>query len=127
MLQAKNINLATIQPTNLYTGSYFGRIFARCGGLSEAVVEALKEQNITNFVVKGIACSGLSECAKAVTDIEQKKSDKNFVEGMSCIGGCVGGAGSLTHNAATKFSVDLAAKISESQTIKQSLEKNVKK
>lgn len=127
MLLSKNIDIATMQPTDLYTGSYFGRIFARCGGLSEAVVESLKEQNINNFTVNGIACSGLSECAKAVTDIEQKKSDKNFVEGMCCIGGCVGGAGSLTHNEATKFSVNMAAKISDSQTIKQSLEKNIKK
>lgn len=127
MLQAKNIDLFKAQSTDLYTGSYFGRIFARCGGLSEAVVQALKEQNINDFVVNGVACSGLNECAKVVTEIEQKKSDKNFVEGMCCIGGCIGGAGSLTHNAATKFSINIAAKTSDSQTIKQSLEKNVKK
>lgn len=127
MLQAKNIDLFKAQSTDLYTGSYFGRIFARCGGLSEAVVQALKEQNINDFVVNGVACSGLNECARVVTEIEQKKSDKNFVEGMCCVGGCIGGAGSLTHNAATKFSINIAAKTSDSQTIKQSLEKNVKK
>ena len=127
MFGAKNINLINIQPSDLYIGSHFGRIFARCGGLAEAVIQALKEQNINNFTVNGISCSGLAECVKAINDIEQKKLNKNFVEGMCCIDGCVGGAGSLTHNAASKFSINFAANASANKTIKQSLEKNIKK
>lgn len=30
----------------------------------------------------------------------------NFIEGMACVGGCIGGAGCLTHGAKDKTEVD---------------------
>ena len=33
-------------------------------------------------------------------------SDANFIEGMACNGGCVGGAGCLTHGERNKLDVD---------------------
>ena len=33
-------------------------------------------------------------------------SDGNFIEGMACIGGCIGGAGCLTHGEKNKAEVD---------------------
>lgn len=32
--------------------------------------------------------------------------DGNFIEGMDCIGGCIGGAGCLTHGEKSKAEVD---------------------
>ena len=32
--------------------------------------------------------------------------DANFIEGMACIGGCIGGAGCLTHGEKNKAEVD---------------------
>ena len=32
--------------------------------------------------------------------------DANFIEGMACIGGCIGGAGCLTHGEKNKAQVD---------------------
>ena len=32
--------------------------------------------------------------------------DANFIEGMACVGGCIGGAGCLTHGPKTKSDVD---------------------
>ena len=32
--------------------------------------------------------------------------DANFIEGMACVGGCIGGAGCLTHGAKNKAEVD---------------------
>ena len=41
---------------------------------------------------------------------EHKKSknvlDANFIEGMACVGGCIGGAGCLTHGEKNKSEVD---------------------
>ena len=34
------------------------------------------------------------------------KLDANFIEGMACIGGCIGGAGCLTHGEKNKAEVD---------------------
>ena len=32
--------------------------------------------------------------------------DANFIEGMACVGGCIGGAGCLTHGEKNKAQVD---------------------
>lgn len=47
MFSAKGIDVASMDKAQLGNASCFGRIFARCGGLAEAVKEALKEQGVT--------------------------------------------------------------------------------
>ena len=86
--------------------SYFGRIFARCGGLAAAVEEALKEQGITNFELKAISCDGMQECKEALHRKNHDRLDANFIEGMACVGGCIGGAGCLTHAAQGRMLVE---------------------
>ena len=41
---------------------------------------------------------GLAECRKLLTITRSGKLKQNFIEGMACVGGCVGGPASLTHN-----------------------------
>jgi iron only hydrogenase large subunit-like protein len=89
----------------LDNASYFGRIFARSGGLSDAVAEAMKEQNI-EFNLKPIACDGIEECRMALLKKSKNVLDANFIEGMACVGGCIGGAGCLTHGEKNKAEVD---------------------
>ena len=48
----------------LDNASYFGRIFARCGGLADAVAEGLKEQGLDDFDLNAISCDGIEECKK---------------------------------------------------------------
>ena len=59
--------------------SYFGRVFARCGGLSTAVEQALKEHGVTeeDFVLKAISCSGLAECNAALLKASRGKLEEN--------------------------------------------------
>ncbi|MBQ7980378.1 MAG: hypothetical protein IJ305_02090 [Oscillospiraceae bacterium] len=85
--------------------SYFGRIFARSGGLSDAVAQGLKEQNI-DFELKAVTCDGIEECRTALLKKSKNVLDGNFIEGMACIGGCIGGAGCLTHGMKDKAEVD---------------------
>ena len=42
------------------------------------------------------------------SNIKKSKNllDANFIEGMACSGGCIGGAGCLTHGAKSKSDVD---------------------
>ena len=56
--------------------SYYGRIFARSGGLTDAVKEALKEQNST-FEVKPFSASGLQDCKTALMQA-RKKTNTQF-------------------------------------------------
>ena len=89
----------------LDNASYFGRIFARSGGLSDAVAQGLKEQNL-DFDLKAVPCDGIEACRMALLKLNKGILDGNFIEGMACIGGCIGGAGCLTHGEKNKAEVD---------------------
>lgn len=123
LLDSKEIVLENLEESHLDNASYFGRIFARCGGLSDAVKESLKEQNI-NFEVKGVSCSGLDECRRALLVNKGEVKPNNFIEGMACVGGCIGGPACLTHELRDAASVDKYGHESKETTIKGSL-KNI--
>ncbi len=105
LFDSKDIDITTLPEDVLENASYFGRIFARSGGLSDAIAEGLKEQNI-DFDLKPIACDGIEECRIALLKKRKNVLDANFIEGMACIGGCIGGAGCLTHGEKNKAEVD---------------------
>lgn len=97
LFDSKEVDLTTLAESPLDNASVFGRIFARSGGLSQAVVQAMAEQNI-NFHLKPVVCNGIDECRLALLKLNKGILDGNFIEGMACLGGCVGGAGNLTHS-----------------------------
>ena len=105
LFDSKDIDIATLEEDVLDNASYFGRIFARSGGLSDAVAQGMKEQNI-GFDLKAIPCDGIEECKMALLKKSKNVLDANFIEGMACIGGCIGGAGCLTHGEKNKSEVD---------------------
>ncbi len=116
LFDSKDIDITTLEEGVLDNASYFGRIFARCGGLSDAVVESLKEQKI-DFQVKPYVCDGIEECKIALLKKSKNLLDANFIEGMACINGCIGGAGCLTHGEKNKAEVDKYGKEAYEKTI----------
>lgn len=106
LFDSRDIDITTLEEGVLDNASYFGRIFARCGGLSDAVAEGLKEQGLTDFTLKPCACDGIEACRIALLKKSKNLLDANFIEGMACIGGCIGGAGCLTHGEKNKDEVD---------------------
>lgn len=121
MFDSKDIDITTLSEGVLDNASYYGRIFARCGGLSDAVAEGLKEQNITDFQLKPIACDGIEECKIALLKKNKGALDANFIEGMACIGGCIGGAGCLTHGEKNKAEVDKYGREAYEKTISDAI------
>lgn len=105
LFDSRDIDITTLGEDVLDNASYFGRIFARSGGLSDAVAQGLKEQNI-EFDLKAVPCDGIEACRTALLKKSKNVLDANFVEGMACIGGCIGGAGCLTHGEKNKAEVD---------------------
>ena len=105
LFDSRDIDITTLEEGVLDNASYFGRIFARSGGLSDAVAQGLKEQNI-DFNLKAVPCDGIEECKKALLLKSKNMLDGNFIEGMACIGGCIGGAGCLAHGPKDKAEVD---------------------
>lgn len=120
LFDSRDLDITTLEEGVLDNASYFGRIFARCGGLSDAVVEALKEQG-SDFKVNAISCDGIEECRIALLKKNKGILSENFIEGMACVGGCIGGAGCLTHGAKNKAEVDKYGREAFEKTIQDAI------
>lgn len=117
LFDSRDIDITTLDEDVLDNASYFGRIFARCGGLADAVAEGLKEQGLEDFELNAISCDGIEECKKALLKKSKNVLKENFIEGMACVGGCIGGAGCLTHGEKNKAQVDKYGKEALEKTI----------
>ena len=71
--------------------SIWGKKFASSGGVAAAVIECMQERGEDTSEIKLLKCAGGSECKKALTLLNMDKLPEDFVEGMVCPGGCVGG------------------------------------
>ncbi len=97
LFDSKDIELENLEETEIDNASYFGRIFARSHGLTDAIEQAIKEQDLPqDFKFKPVVCDGIDQCKVALMRKLKNLLDGNFIEGMACNGGCVGGAGILT-------------------------------
>lgn len=123
LLDSREIPVETLKEEVLDNATYYGRIFARSGGLSVAVGQALKELNITpdQFEANPIACNGISECKIALLKASKNVLPHNFIEGMACEGGCIGGAACLTHGPKDKTEVDKYGALTKEKTITDSI------
>ena len=110
LLDSQEIEPENLEESLLDNASYYGRIFARSGGLSAAVEEALKEREI-DFAVQPEICDGIEQCKVALLKAGRGLLQANFIEGMACVGGCIGGAACLTHGPKDKSEVDKYGKL----------------
>lgn len=120
MLDAADINLEECEDGLLNNASFFGRTFARTGGLSESIKHIIEEENVESDF-KPISCDGLNECDKALKLAKFNKLNATFIEGMACTGGCIGGASSLTHGPKDKKEVDKYGRLALEEKVKDSL------
>ncbi|MBS5481333.1 MAG: iron hydrogenase [Clostridiales bacterium] len=73
-----------------------GRIYARAGGVSEAVQAAVARLSPDREIpLKSTAASGVPACRALLDKLKSGEIDCNFLEGMGCVGGCVGGPRAL--------------------------------
>lgn len=124
LFDSKGIDLTQLKGEVLDNASYFGRVFARSGGLAVAVEEALKEHGITEdqFQLNAISCNGISECKAALLRASKNVLPNNFIEGMACENGCIGGAGCITHGPKSRADVDKYGHEAMEKTIRDSIE-----
>jgi iron only hydrogenase large subunit-like protein len=94
---AEIFDVAGINPADMTEdmkdhSSTSGRIYARTGGVSEAVSETVKRL-FPNHTIPLVARqgNGVPECKAMLEHIMSGDIDANFMEGMGCRGGCVGG------------------------------------
>jgi iron only hydrogenase large subunit-like protein len=116
LIDSRDLDITTLPEGELNNASYYGRIFARSGGLTDAAKQAMAEQGI-DFDFKPVVCDGIEECRIALLKKSKNVLPGNFIEGMACVGGCIGGAGCLTHGEKNKAEVDKYGR--------EALEKNI--
>jgi len=96
IFEATNLNPADMEDDEKSVASWGGRVYAYTGGVSAAVAATL-EKLIPDHSQKlvPIKVDGIPDCQKLLTDIKNGQLTANFIEGMACKGGCVGGPGRL--------------------------------
>ncbi len=89
LLRAKDIQLLPAE-NDYQASSVFGKRFGNGGGVTAAVLQCLKEMDeSTDVTVR--RCDGAAECKKALMLLKVGRLPEDFIEGMACVGGCVGG------------------------------------
>ena len=116
LFDSREIIISKLPECELDNASYFGRIFARSGGLTTAAAEAMKEQGI-DFEIKPVVCDGIEACRIALLKLSKGLLDGNFIEGMACVGGCIGGSSCLTHGEKNKVEVEKYSKEASGKSI----------
>ena len=93
IFEALNINPSELDgDSSTEYASRGGRLYARTGGVSIAVSEAIERLFPEKYkLVKTVQANGIKECKEILEKAKNGNVDANFIEGMGCIGGCVGG------------------------------------
>lgn len=85
--------------------STFGKRFANSGGVTAAVLQSIKESDAQ---IGATVCraNGAAECKKALVLLKAARLPEDFVEGMVCEGGCVGGPSAYNDEIASRKNRD---------------------
>ena len=89
MLKAKGVKVEAA-PNDYQAASVFGKRFGNSGGVTNAVLQSLKEIEENDDITVTV-CNGAAECKKALLMLQAGRLKTDFIEGMACVGGCVGG------------------------------------
>lgn len=90
IFSALEIEPSNLEEENRVESSLSGRVYARSGGVSKAIkISAQKINKDIKFI--GTSFEGVKECRAGLEKVINKEIDATFIEGMGCIGGCVGG------------------------------------
>ena len=106
IFNALNINPGELPADEKDQASFGGRVYARTGGVSFSVKTVVNRLEPTRVIkLKAKKVDGVKECRKVLDDLRDgRKINANFIEGMGCAGGCVGGP-------RTNIDVDKATKL----------------
>lgn len=90
LMRSKDIDFEPV--TDEYQeSSIWGKRFATSGGVANAVIECMKERGEDVSGLKLHQVAGGTECKKALLLLKAGRFPDDFIEGMICPGGCVGG------------------------------------
>ena len=114
-LDARGIDTTQMEDSELNNASYYGRIFAKSGGIAHGVADVAKAMGVEG--VKPIAMNGIAECKANLMRLKMGKAAENFFEGMACDGGCLNGPVCITHSPRNIVDVDKYGNEAREKTI----------
>ena len=100
IMKAANVTLQPVDK-NTQNSSIYGKRFANSGGVTAAVLQSLKESE-DEIDAKVYVANGAPECKKALLLLKAARLPEDFIEGMCCEGGCVGGPSSYNDQISSK-------------------------
>ena len=100
IMRAKGVELQPAD-TSYQESSIYGKRFGNSGGVTAAVIQSMKEMD-AGIEPKVCKANGAAECRKFLMLMKAGKLPDDFIEGMACEGGCVGGPSSFNDMVATK-------------------------
>lgn len=125
LFDSKDIDENNCEEDKIINASEYGRLFAKTGGVANAINEGLLENNI-NFDFNPEICNGIEQCKIALLKKKGNKLNANFIEGMACSGGCISGAGVTFKYTINPKIIDEFKDLSNTSSIKESIEKIAK-
>ncbi len=120
MIDGRGIDMESLEEAPLNNASYYGRIFARSGGLSDAIGHIIEQEGL-EVDYRPVLCDGITDCDKQLKLGKVNRQSGNFLEGMACKGGCVNGPVSLNHGPKDKIAVNNYGKLALEQDVASSL------
>ena len=92
-LRSRGIEITEVLPVeeDYQEASLYGKNFAGSGGVAQAVMEVMQEMGEDTSDITLRQCAGGDECRKALLLLQNNRLKEDFVEGMMCPGGCIGG------------------------------------
>lgn len=111
VFEAAGIDPAACEESTAFEyASRGGRLYARAGGVSMAVSEAVAELYPAKAgLFKSAAADGVPACKALLERVKAGEVEASFIEGMGCVGGCVGGPKAILPREAGKGLVDAYA------------------
>jgi iron only hydrogenase large subunit-like protein len=90
LLDSRHVEITPVEE-DYQEASLFGKGFAGTGGVAGAVLEVMKEMGEDVSDISLLTCAGGDECRKALLLLKSGRLKEDFIEGMICPGGCIGG------------------------------------
>lgn len=114
-VDARNIDTTELEDTELNNASYYGRIFAKSGGITKGITDVAASLGVEGL--NPIVMNGIEECKAALMRLRGNRATENFFEGMACEGGCLNGPLCITHSPRNVVDVDKYGNEAKEKTI----------